>query len=78
MHRLIDASKRTVGAKQTKKLLESGQAQVVYLARDAEEYVISPLLHLCNEEGIEVIYIDSMKELGEICGIKVGAATAAI
>lgn len=78
MQRLINADKRTVGAKQTKKLLESGQAQVVYIAGDAEEHVISPLLHLCNKKSIEVVNVDSMKELGKLCGIKVGAATAAI
>lgn len=50
MQRLINASNRTVGAKQTKKLLENGQAQVVYIAEDAEEHVIAPLLHLCNPE----------------------------
>jgi hypothetical protein len=41
MQRLINASNRTVGAKQTKKLLENGQAQVVYIA----EYTASQNYH---------------------------------
>lgn len=78
MQRLINASRKTVGAKQTQKLIESGRVKVVYVAKDAEERVISSLLHICKKNGIEVVYVDSMKELGRACGIKVGAATAAI
>lgn len=78
MQRLAKARKRTVGTKQTQKAVEKGQAQVVYIARDAEEKVTSPLIRLCEEKDIEVIYVESMQELGKICGIKVGAASAAI
>lgn len=78
MQRLINASRKTVGTKQTQKFIESGQVLVVYIAKDAEERVTSPLLQMCKEKGIEVVYVDSMKELGNACGIKVGAATAAV
>jgi large subunit ribosomal protein L7A len=77
MRRLSKTCGKTVGAKQTHKLIENGQAQVVYIAKDAEERV-TPLLRICEEKGLEVVYVDSMKELGKACGIKVGAATAAI
>ena len=52
--------------------------QVVYIAEDAERCITSPLLRICEEKGFEIVYVDSMKELGKACGIKVGAATAAI
>jgi len=71
-------AKKTVGTKQTQKYMENGQVQVVYIAEDAERCITSPLLRICEEKGFEIVYVDSMKELGKACGIKVGAATAAI
>ncbi|MBC7335654.1 MAG: ribosomal L7Ae/L30e/S12e/Gadd45 family protein, partial [Clostridia bacterium] len=54
------------------------QAKVVYVACDAEERVIAPLLALCREKAVEVIRVNSMAELGRACGIEVGSAAAAI
>ncbi len=78
MERLAAAKKKTVGTKQTQRAVEKGQARVVYVAKDAEERISSPLLRLCAEKGVEVVMVDSMIELGKQCGIKVGAASAAI
>lgn len=78
MQRLVQARKKTVGTKQTQKAVEKGQILVVYIARDAEEKVTAPLVGLCKEKGIEVVFVDKMQELGEACGIKVGAASAAV
>lgn len=78
MERLKGARKKTVGTKQTQKVVAKGLAQVVYVAKDAEGRITSPLLQLCSEKGIEVVIVESMVELGKICGIKVGAASAAV
>jgi len=78
VERLATAKKKTVGTKQTQKAVEKGQTRVVYVAKDAEERILSPLLRLCKEKGVEVVMVDSMNELGRHCGIKVGAASAAI
>jgi large subunit ribosomal protein L7A len=78
VERLKNARKKTVGTKQTEKAIEKGLAQVVYLAQDAEEWISAPLLRLCAEGGIEVVMVESMGELGAMCGIKVKAASAAV
>ncbi len=78
MQRLLSTARKTVGLKQTQKAVDKDQAQVVFIAKDAEKRIIMPLLNSCQEKGIEVIYVDSMRELGEACGIKVGAASASI
>jgi large subunit ribosomal protein L7A len=78
MQRLMQARRKTVGTKQTQKAVEKGQALVVYVARDAEEKVTAPLIGLCEAKDIEVVFVDKMQELGEACGIKVGAASAAV
>ncbi|MBZ4688692.1 MAG: large subunit ribosomal protein [Clostridia bacterium] len=76
--RIASASFKTVGAKQTKKAINNGKVQVVFVARDAEARVTDPLIKLCKEKGLEIVYVDTMKELGEACKIDVGAATAGI
>ncbi len=72
------AEKKVVGAKQTLKSIEKGEARAVFIADDAEEKVIAPLINLCKEKGIAWKYAGSMTELGRASEIKVGAAAVAI
>jgi small subunit ribosomal protein S12 len=66
------------GVKATERAISSGEAERVLIARDAESRVLESLLKLCKDKGIEVEYVDSMKELGALAGIRVGAAASAI
>jgi large subunit ribosomal protein L7A len=75
--RLKSAKKKFVGTKQTLKAVENGKAKVVYYAKDAEDHVLRPLLKACKEKAIEVVTVDTMQQLGKICGIEIGAAAAA-
>ena len=72
------ARSKVVGMKQTLKALEKGEALAVFIARDAEEKVSRPVAALCEARGVELHYVDTMLELGKMCGIKIKAATAAI
>ena len=76
LHNLRLQSSKTVGLKQT--AIQSGNARQVFLAYDADEYVANKVKDLCREFNVPIIAVDTMKELGEACGIHVGAATAAI
>lgn len=76
--RLRSARQRAVGAKQTLKAVEGGRARIVFLARDAEERVLAPIVRQAQQHGIEIVYVESMVQLGRICGIEVGAASAAL
>lgn len=75
---LESARKKTIGTKQTLKALEKGLAKEVFVASDAEQHVVRPLLRHCQENGIPVVMVDTMKNLGKICGIEVGCASAAL
>ncbi|MDI9457704.1 MAG: ribosomal L7Ae/L30e/S12e/Gadd45 family protein [Dethiobacteria bacterium] len=76
--RVSQAGQKVVGTKQTLKALEKGEAVMVLLARDAEEKISAPVAALAENKGVKVHYIETMSELGKICGIKVKAAAAAI
>lgn len=71
-------SNRTIGVKQSLKALENGTAKRIFIAMDAEEKVVLRIKELCASHSVEIIYVDTMKQLGKACGIDVGAAVAAV
>jgi len=69
---------KVVGAKQTLKYLEKDMVLVLYLAKDAEKRVTDPIFELAKQKNIEVMFVDSMKLLGDACSIEVKTAVAGI
>lgn len=76
--RLRSARNKCVGTKQTLKAVETGRAVVIYLAQDADPKVIGQVAAKALESRVEVVQVASMKDLGKMCGIEVGAAAAAV
>ena len=74
----LSESSKVVGAKQTKRALNGGTALAVYLAEDADPRVTEAIRELCAERNVPVYDVPAMKELGQVCGISVGAAVAAL
>jgi large subunit ribosomal protein L7A len=72
------AGNKVVGVKQTVKAIKNNKAKTVYIAKDADDKLIQSVKVLIDDNSQEVIYVDTMKKLGKMCGIDVGAATAAI
>jgi large subunit ribosomal protein L7A len=70
--------KKVVGIKQSIKSIKSGEGKTVFVAMDADAKLIQQVVKLAEEYSLEVIYVNSMKELGKLCGIDVGAATAVL
>ena len=71
-------SPKVVGAKQVRRDLEKGTAAKLYIAQDADPALLQPLVQKAVDGGVRVEQIPSMKQLGEACGIAVGAAVAAM
>lgn len=69
---------KVVGLKQTRRALEKGGVRVVYIAVDADSRLLQPIKEMCRLNQIQIEEISSMLELGKACGIKVGAAMAAV
>lgn len=78
LDRIRLARKRTIGANQTAKAVAQSIVSELFVAKDAEERVVRPILVIAQQKGIPIQWVDSMKLLGKACGIEVGAATAAI
>ncbi len=73
----IAGSKVVVGAKQLRKALNSGHAQRVFLAENADPAITEPIEALCKDKRVDYAWVRSMADLGRACGIEVGAAAAA-
>lgn len=72
------AKKTIIGTKQTVKAIRAGIVTEVIIAKDAEGRVVSPVLEEADLHSIPIHYVDSREELGNACGIQVGAAVVAI
>lgn len=70
--------KKVIGIKQTIKAIKNDSVKIVYIAKDADSSLVHSVEVLIKDNSLEVVYIDTMKELGKLCGIDVGAATAAL
>ena len=69
---------RVVGVKQLRKAIGSDEISRVFLADDADPAVTEPIEALAETCGIPVTRVAAMKELGQACGIAVGASAAGL
>lgn len=67
-----------IGLKQTLKAIQNDKAAKVYLASDSDDYIKKSVMEACAQKNLEIVYVNTMKELGEACGIDIGASTAAV
>ena len=71
-----DKNKIKAGYKQTLKAIDSNIAKKVYLASDCDGRISDSVLNAATLKNVEVVKIDTMKELGKFCGIDRGASCA--
>ena len=75
---VIPREKLAVGAKQFRKALRDDRVCQVYLAKNADPALTEPIAAQCQTFGIQCTWIRTMSELGQACGIEVGAAAATV
>ena len=73
----LENAAKVVGVKQVRRALAGGRAKRIYLAKDAYPDLTEPLERQAQEQGVEVVWAESMKALGRACKIAVGAAVCA-
>ena len=67
-----------VGFREAKRAIESGTAGIVIVAADAEKKFRAEVETLCRLHKISHHVAFSMRELGDLCGIDVGAAVVTL
>ncbi|MDW7667284.1 MAG: ribosomal L7Ae/L30e/S12e/Gadd45 family protein [Bacillota bacterium] len=73
----VEKNKNVIGKKQTQRALSKDEAASIYVAEDADKKVVNDIIEISNEKKIEVVYVDTMENLGKMFGIDVKAAVAA-
>lgn len=76
--KVLQAKRFIIGTKQSAKSLKNGTVSELLVAEDADPRLTSNIAALASEAGVSITYVDSMKRLGETCGIQVGAAVVAL
>ena len=74
----LRAKEKVTGIKQSGRAIRSGLVRQVFLARDADPALTSPLLVLCQQQEVPVSTQFTMSELGQAAGIQVGAAVVSL
>ena len=74
----LKSNKKVVGFKEVTRELNEGNVSLVYLAEDVEEDLKEEVKNLCQDNEVEIFYVESMEVLGKACEIDVNAATAAL
>lgn len=78
MDELKSSKKRIIGLKQTIKAIKEDRVTKVYIAKDADDSIKNNIVEVCSDKNLQIIYVNTMKELGEACGIEVKASTASL
>ena len=77
LEKLKNADK-VVGTRRLLHAIQAGEIAEAYVARDADLFIVRQVRKACSEAGVYMVEADSMKQLGEACGVDVKTASAGI
>ena len=71
-------AQKVVGTRRLIRAIQNGEIEEAYVARDADLFILRQVREACNAAGVRMVEIDTMKELGQACGVEVKTASAGI
>ena len=74
----LKEKEKVVGIKQSLKQLKKGTVKKVFIADDADRQLMCDIEELCKKKDVNIVHVNTMKELGKICGIDVGASVMCV
>ncbi len=74
----IPKKHKIAGVRSVSKALENGLVAKIFVAEDAKKDVVTDVLSRAEALNVEIIWVPSMRQLGEFCGINVGASCCAL
>lgn len=78
MEDLKNSVNKAVGTKAVMRALKSGTAVRVYVARDIDTFLYQKVTRACEDAGVPVRRVDETRALGEVCGLEIPCAAAAL
>ena len=77
LEKLKNAAK-VVGTRRLLRAIQNGEIAEAYVARDADLFILRQVRDACNAAGVRMVEVETMKELGQACGVEVKTASAGI
>ncbi len=74
----LKTREHTAGMRTTLRAVESGRAEKVYIAEDADVFVRRRVQELCQQSNVPFEYVPDMKTLGGLAGLPIKTACAAV
>lgn len=71
-------SQKVVGTRRLVRSILAGEVSEAYIAQDADLFIVRQVKDACNKAGVRMVEVESMKQLGEACGVDVKTASAGI
>ena len=77
LEKLKNGSK-VVGTRRLVRAIQAGEISEAYIANDADLFIVRQVKQACTENGVRMIEVNTMKELGQACGVEVKTASAGL
>ena len=77
LERLKNAEK-VVGTRRLVRAILAGEIEEAYVAQDADLFILRQVRDACNKMNVRMVEAESMKQLGEACGVEVRTGSAGI
>lgn len=74
----LSLERKIVGLRQSLKAIKEDRVEKVFIARDVKPEFIKDFMEICEKQKINISYVDTKEQLGQICGIERGATVACI
>ncbi|MBQ8087330.1 MAG: ribosomal L7Ae/L30e/S12e/Gadd45 family protein [Clostridia bacterium] len=78
MYEKLKDSRKVVGTRRLIRAIQAGEVSEVYLAGDADLFIVRQVKDAAAQAGLRVVQVDTKKELGALCGVEVKTAAAGI
>ena len=74
----LQNSEKVVGTRRLVRAVEAGEIAEAYLALDADLFISRQVREACDKARVRLVEVNTMKQLGEACGVQVPTASAGI
>ncbi len=78
MLEMLKNGSKVVGTRRLLRAIQAGEIDTAFVARDADLFIVRQIKAACNEHGVRICEVDTMKQLGQACGVEVKTASAGL
>ena len=74
----LNDSLKVVGTRRLLRAIQAGEIAEAFIARDTDLFISRQVREACRNANVRLNEVDTMKQLGEACGVEVKTASAGL